>query len=63
MVRRRIGGRVDKIAYLGRLLGEVFKLAWKMKAWWLVPLVIILLALAALVATSQIVTPFAYTMF
>ena len=54
---------MDKIAYLGRLLGEVFKLAWKMKAWWLVPLVIILLALAALVATSQIVTPFAYTMF
>ena len=54
---------MDKIVYLGRLLGEVSKLAWKTKAWWLVPLVLILLVLAALVATSQAVTPFAYTMF
>jgi len=45
------------------LLGEVWAFAWQNKAWWLIPLVVILLILGLLIFSGQAVAPFIYTLF
>lgn len=51
------------LRYIGRLLGEFFEFAWQNKAWWIVPIVLILLVLAVFIVTSSTVAPFIYTLF
>jgi hypothetical protein len=51
------------LKHLGRLLKEFFGFAWQNKVWWIVPMVLVLLLLAVLIATSQSVAPFIYTLF
>jgi hypothetical protein len=52
-----------RLGHLGRLLGEIWAFAWQNKAWWLVPLVVVLLIVGALIATGQVAAPFIYTLF
>ena len=51
------------LRHLGRLLKEVGEFAWQNKAWWIVPMVIVLLLLAFLVFAGQSAAPFIYTLF
>lgn len=52
------------LRHLGRLLKEVFEFAWHNKAWWIVPMVVVLLMIALLVFVSQTSAPaFIYTLF
>jgi len=49
--------------HLGRLLKEFVEFAWQNKAWWIRPIVFVLLVLALLIATGQTAAPFIYTLF
>lgn len=51
------------LKYLGLLLKEFWDFAKHNKAWWIVPIVLVLLALAALLAAGHSVAPFIYTLF
>lgn len=51
------------LKYLGRLLADFLGFAWKNKAWWIIPVVLVLLLLAAFVFVGQSVAPFIYTLF
>ncbi len=44
-------------------LGNVWAFAWQNKAWWLIPLVVILLIMGILIFSGQAVAPFIYTLF
>ena len=47
------------------IAGELFAYLWKAKMWWLIPMVFVLLLLAALMifAQSSAIAPFIYTLF
>jgi hypothetical protein len=49
--------------HLTRLLAEFFGFAWQNKAWWIVPVVLVLLLLALLIVAGESVAPFIYTTF
>lgn len=49
--------------HLGRLLAELWAFARENKAWWIVPVVLVLLVMAALLVTVSGVSPFIYTLF
>ena len=51
------------IKYMGRLFGELCGYAWQNKTWWLIPLVLILVAFGVLIGASQTALPFIYTIF
>ena len=51
------------IKYLGRLLREFFEFAWHNKAWWIIPIVLVLLLLGFIVVSGSSVAPFIYTLF
>lgn len=51
------------LKYLGQLLGQFMQFAWQNKAWWIVPIVIILLLLSALIFAGSTAAPFIYTLF
>jgi len=51
------------LVHLGRLLKDFFGFAWKNKAWWIIPVILVLLLLAAFVFVGQTVAPFIYTLF
>jgi uncharacterized integral membrane protein len=51
------------VRHLGNLLGEFIGFARQNKAWWIVPIVLVLLILALLIATGQTVAPFIYPLF
>jgi len=51
------------LKHFGRLLGEFFGFAWHNKAWWIIPIVVVLLLLGILATTTQTVAPFIYTLF
>lgn len=51
------------IRYLGRLIGEFFQFAWQNKAWWIIPIVLVLLLLTAFIVGGSSVAPFIYTLF
>jgi ABC-type dipeptide/oligopeptide/nickel transport system permease subunit len=57
------GGIVHRLTHLGRLLAEIGRYAAQHKAWWLIPMVIVLLLLALLIVTGQATAPFIYTLF
>ena len=54
---------MDKLRYLGRVFAELWLFAKQNRAWWIVPTVIVLLALSLLVFAGQSVAPFIYTLF
>ncbi len=51
------------LRHLGRLLKEFGLFAWHNKAWWIIPVVLVMLLLALFIVTSQTVAPFIYTLF
>lgn len=51
------------LKYLGRLLKEFLGFAWQNKAWWIIPIVLVLLLLAFLIFAGQSAAPFIYTLF
>ena len=52
------------LRHLGRLLAEFFGFAWKNKAWWIVPIVLVLLLISLLIVAGSSVAPaFIYTLF
>ncbi len=55
---------MNRVRHLGRLLRELGQYAWHHKAWWIVPVVMVLLLLGALVFLGQASAPaFIYTLF
>lgn len=54
---------MHRLRHLGRLLAEVGRYAAQHRAWWLVPLVVVMLLLGLLIATGQVAAPFIYTLF
>ena len=51
------------LKYLGRLLKEFLGFAWHNKAWWIIPVILILLLMAALIFLGQTTAPLIYTLF
>ena len=51
------------LKYLVRLLREFFGFAWQNKAWWIIPIVLVLLLMVLLIFTGQSTAPFIYTLF
>jgi len=51
------------LKYLGVLLKEFGEFAWHNKAWWIVPVVLILLLLSVLIFAGSSAAPFIYTLF
>jgi hypothetical protein len=51
------------LRHLGQLLKEFGTFAVERKAWWLIPMVLALLILAALIIVGQTAAPFIYTLF
>jgi competence protein ComGC len=49
----------------GSIVKEMFEFIWKRKAFWMLPIILILLLLALLIVLSQgsAVAPFIYTLF
>ena len=50
------------LKYLWRLLRELLSFAWQNKAWWIVPIAVVLLLLALVVAAGTGLLPFIYTL-
>jgi len=51
------------LRHLSALLREFFEFAWHNKAWWIVPIVLVLLLLTVFIVTGSSVAPFIYTLF
>ena len=51
------------VRHLLLLFKEFGAFAWHNKAWWIIPVVLVLLLLALFVITGQTVAPFIYTLF
>lgn len=49
--------------HLKQLIIELFGYAWQNKAWWIVPMVLVLLLLGALIFVGESTAPFIYTLF
>ena len=49
--------------HLKRLLWEFVEFAWHNKAWWIVPIVVVLLAVTLFIFVSAGAAPFIYTIF
>ncbi len=58
-----MGATMRVLKYIGRLVKEFFQFAWHNKAWWIVPVVLILLLLGFLIISGSAVAPFIYTLF
>lgn len=54
---------MNRMNYAFRLAGEIFQFARERKIYWLVPLMILLMPVAFLIATSEIAAPLIYTLF
>lgn len=58
-------GRIRGSAANATVIGEIFVFMWKRKLWWLIPMVVVLLAFGLLLvfAAASGVGPFIYTLF
>ncbi len=54
---------MGKLSYGRRLVRELWQLAMERKAYWIIPLMLVLGLIALLIATSQASAPFIYTLF
>lgn len=52
-----------KFTHIFKLFGELRAFAAQNKAWWMVPLVVVLLLYGLLIISGQAVAPFIYTLF
>lgn len=52
-----------RVSYIRRFVGDLFAFAREHKAYWILPLVLVLLLAAVLAMTSQAAAPFVYTLF
>jgi len=59
-----MGGKGSVLDRMG-ILGELFRFLWARKLWWLVPMIIVLIAVVLLLVFAQgsAVAPFIYTLF
>ena len=55
------GGLTDRLG----IIGELFRFLWARRLWWLLPMMIVLVAIVALLVFAQgsAVAPFIYTLF
>jgi hypothetical protein len=55
----------DKVVHRSRIIGEVIQFLGERKVYWLIPLILVLLAVAFVffMASQPAVTPFVYTLF
>ena len=51
------------LKHLGKLFGEFFTFAWQNKAWWILPIFLVLILLTVLIVAGQVSAPFIYTLF
>ncbi|MDD2236791.1 MAG: DUF5989 family protein [Kiritimatiellae bacterium] len=51
------------LRHLIRLLKEFGLFAWHNKAWWIIPIIVVLLLIGGLVFIGQASAPFIYTLF
>ena len=51
------------LRHLRLLFKNLFGFARQNKAWWIVPIVVVLLALAAVMIVGHAIAPFIYTVF
>lgn len=51
------------LKHVGRLFQDLFQFAWENKAWWIIPVVFLLLLLGAVIIGGQGAAPFIYTLF
>ena len=51
------------LKHIGVLLKELGEFAWHNKAWWIIPVAIVMLLLAFIVVAGQSAAPFIYTLF
>jgi hypothetical protein len=42
---------------------EFFGFAWHNKAWWIIPIIVVMLLMALLIVLGQTTAPFIYTLF
>jgi hypothetical protein len=49
--------------HLWQLLRDIWGFARQHKAWWIIPIVVVLLLLAGFVVVCQTVAPYIYTLF
>ena len=49
--------------HLGKLLGEFVEFAWENKAWWILPIVLVLLLVVLIATAGQTITPWIYPFF
>jgi hypothetical protein len=69
--RREKGRRINILRFIRTMLvnfkvgGELLRFLWQRKLWWLIPMVIVLIALALLLmfASTSGMGPFIYTLF
>lgn len=54
---------MGRLGYSGRLMREFWQFAMQRKAYWIIPLLLMLGLIGLLVATSQASAPFIYTLF
>ena len=54
---------MNKLGYVGKLLGEFIGFAKESRAYWIVPLIILLGALGVLIVASETAAPFIYALF
>jgi hypothetical protein len=52
-----------RLQALARFLRELFAFAREHKAWWMIPVVVALLAVALLTVTVSCISPFIYSLF
>lgn len=49
--------------YIGPLLMEFLRYAWHHKAWWILPIILVLLLVALLIVVGQVGSPYIYSLF
>ena len=54
---------MGRLRYAGTLFGHLWRFAAENKAWWIVPLVLVLGVLAVVIFAGQASTPFIYTLW
>jgi hypothetical protein len=54
---------MGRLRYAGTLLGHIVRFAAENKAYWIVPLVLVLALLGFVIFTSQAATPFIYSLW
>ncbi|MFH1477071.1 MAG: DUF5989 family protein [Verrucomicrobiota bacterium] len=49
--------------HLLELIRQFFGFAWRQKQWWIIPVALLMLLMALLIAVGQVTAPFVYTLF